>query len=128
MKVQNYQYWADNLFSGACYAACISYMSRKQDKISITRDILDGYSKGYIEDDGYVAKPHLFYNYCQGRNTFKDVKKIPYKVQPFNQIVCWKYRNTTHFVVMCNDKVVFDPAGNSNTVKNGQIDSIREFV
>lgn len=45
-----------------------------------------------------------------------------------NELVYWKYRNTTHFVVMCNDKVVFDPAGNSNTVKNGQIDSIREFI
>lgn len=128
MKVSNYQNWAMNLFSGACYAACISWMSGKQDEIAITRDILDGYSKGYIEDDGYVAKPHLFYNYCQGENAFRDVKKLPYKPQPFHQIVCWKWKDKTHFVVMRNDKVVFDPAGDSNTVKNGQIDSIREFV
>ena len=117
-----------NLFSGACYAACISYMSGKQDEIAITRDILDGYSKGYIEDDGYVAKPHLFYNYCLGEDVIRDVKKLPYKAQPFYQIVCWKWNDKTHFVVMLNDKVVFDPAGNSNTVKNGQIDSIREFI
>lgn len=132
MKIDNYQNWAKELFGGACYAACISWISNwMSDKISaidITRDILAGVEKGYIEDDGFVSEPHLFYNYCLGKKLAKDVRKLPYEPQPFNQIVCWKWKDKTHFVVMRDDKVVFDPAGDSNTVKYGKIDSIREFV
>lgn len=127
-KEDNYQSWAMNLFGGACYAACISWVSGKDSAIDITRDILAGVEKGYIEDNGFVSKPHLFYNYCFGKDAIRDVKKLPYKPQPFYQIVCWKWKDKTHFVVMRDDKVVFDPAGDSNTVKYGKIDSIREFV
>ena len=128
MKIDNYQNWAKGLFGGACYAACISWISGKTNVIDITRDILTGVEKGYIEDDGFVSKPHLFYNYCFGRDLARDVKILPYKSQPFYQIVCWKWKEKTHFVVMRDDKVVFDPAGDSNTVKYGKIDSIREFI
>ena len=116
------------LFSSSCYAACISWMSGKSSVIDIARDILDGVEKGYIKDDGFVSEPHLFYNYCLRKKIAKDVRILPYEPQPFNQIVCWKWKDKTHFVVMRDDKVVFDPAGDSNTVKYGKIDSIREFV
>ena len=117
------------LFSGACYAYCISWMSGKSDIKDLTKDILEGWSKGYIEDDGFVSKPHLFHDYCFGKkDVTKDVKKLPYKSQPFYQIVCWKWKEKTHFVVMRDNKIAFDPAGDSNTVKYGKIDSIREFV
>lgn len=124
----NIQEKMEKLFSGACYAYCISWMSGKSDIKDLTKDFLEGWSRGYIEDDGFVAKPHLFYNYCFGRELARDVKILPYKPQPFYQIVCWKWKDKTHFVVMRDDKVVFDPSGDSNTVKYGKIDSIREFV
>lgn len=128
MKVDNYQVWARDLFSGACYAACISYMSGKDDPIAITRDILNGVEKGYIDDDGYVSKPHLFANMCRGEDLFRDVRKPAYKPEPFHQIVCFEYDGGTHFVVMRDNIVVFDPSGNSKSVKYGIPTTVREFV
>ena len=129
MKVNNYQVWARDLFSGACYAACISYMNGNDDPIAITRNILNGVEKGSIDNDGYVSKPHLFANMCLGKeNFYSDVIKKPYKEEPFNQIVCFEYNGGTHFVVMRSGKVVFDPSGNSNSVKYGKPVSVREFI
>lgn len=56
MKIDNYQNWAKGLFGGACYAACISWLGGRTNAIDITRDILTGVEKGYIEDDGFVSK------------------------------------------------------------------------
>lgn len=129
MKVNNYQVWARDLFSGACYAACISYMNGNDDPIAITRNILNGVEKGYIDNDGYVSKPHLFANMCMGKEHFyTDVIKKPYKPEVFDQIVMFEYGEKTHFVVMRNDKIVFDPWPDSNTVKNGKPVSVREFI
>lgn len=126
--MNNIQKQLQELFGGACYALCISYLSGKNDIEELAKDVLKGWSLGYIEDDGFVRQPHLFYNYCFGEHLARDVEKHPYEPQPFDQIVCWKWGEKTHFVVMRDDKVVFDPSGYSNTVKNGKPDSIRRFI
>lgn len=43
-------------------------------------------------------------------------------------IGCWKWKGT-HFVIMSRDlkRVVFDPMGESNTVKYGRLDTVRWF-
>lgn len=128
MKVNNYQAWAKELFGGACYAACISYMSGKDDAIDITRDILNGVEKGYIRSDGFVSQPHKFYNYCFGKELARDVEKPQYKAEPFDQIVCFEYNGGTHFVVMRDNRVVFDPSGNSKSVKYGIPTTVRKFI
>ena len=130
MKVNNYQVWARDLFSGACYAACISYLQGgKTDPIDITRDILNGVEKGYISQDGYVSAPHLFANMCMGKERFySDVRIKPYKSEIFHQIVCWEWDGKTHFNVMRNGKIVFDSWPNSDTVKNGKPVTVREFI
>lgn len=129
MKVNNYQVWARDLFSGACYAACISYMNGTDDPIAITKDILNGVENGFIEPSGYVSKPHLFANMCMGKEHFyTDVIKKPYKEEPFNQIVCWEWNGKTHFNIMRSGKITFDPWPDSNTVKNGKPVSVREFI
>lgn len=128
MKVDNYQIWARDLFSGACYAACISYMSGKDDPIDITRDILNGVENKFIEPSGYVSQPHKFYNMCVGKDLYRDVRKPDYKPEPFDQIVCWENGKNTHFCIMRNDKIVWDPWPDSNTVKNGKATTVREFI
>lgn len=124
----NIQKQMEELFAHSCYAYCISYISGKRDIKDLTTDVLEGWKRGYISDDGYVSKPHLFYNYCFGKDLAKDVRKPDYKPEPFDRIVCWENGKNTHFVVMCNDKIVFDPWPDSNTVKNGKATTIREFV
>lgn len=129
MKVNNYQGWAKELFGNACYAACISYMSGKDDPIDITRDILNGVENKFIEPSGYVSAPHLFANMCLGKERFySDVIKKPYKEEPFNQIVCWEWGKKTHFVVMRDGKITFNSYVDSNVIKYGHPTTIREFV
>lgn len=129
MKVDNYQVWARDLFSGACYAACISYMSGKDDPIDITRDILNGVENKFIEPSGYVSAPHLFANFCIGKKGFyTDVIQKPYKPTNYEQIVCWEYGHKTHFVIMKDGQIVFDPWPNSETVRLGNPVSVREYV
>jgi len=129
MKVNNYQVWARDLFSGACYAACISYMNGTDDPIAITRDILNGVENKFIDPSGYVSQPHLFANMCLGKEHFySDVRIKPYKEEPFDQIVCWEWNGKTHFVVMRSGKIVFDSWPDSNTVKNGHPVTVREFI
>lgn len=130
MKVNNYQVWARDLFSGACYAACISYLQGgKTDPIDITRDILNGVENEFIEPSGYVSKPHLFANMCIGKEHFySDVRIKPYKEEPFDQIVCWEWGKKTHFVCMRAGKITFDSYVDSNVIKYGHPSTVREFI
>ena len=124
----NIQSKMKELFGNSCYAYCIAYLSGKSDIKDLTKAVLEGWYKGYIDDDGFVSKPHLFYNYCFGKELAKDVVKKPYKPEPFDQIVCFEYNGGTHFVVMRDGKVKFDPSGDSNSVKYGKPVSVREFI
>lgn len=122
------------LFGNSCYAYCISYLSGKRNIKDLTKDVLDGWYKGYIDDGGFVSKPHLFYNLCFGKDLVKDVQHVPYVPTDDEQIVCWEYNGGTHFVVMKgkdssgSGKVVFDPSGDSNSVKYGKIKNARKFL
>lgn len=126
----NIQKTMQELFGNSCYAYCIAYMQCNSSDIKdLTKAVLEGWYKGYIGDDGYVSKPHLFANLCMGKEHFyTDVIKKPYKEEPFDQIVCWEWEEKTHFVVMRNGKVVFNTWPDSNTVKNGKPVSVREFI
>ena len=124
----NIQKQMEELFAHSCYAYCISYMSGKRDIKELTTDVLEGWKRSFIDNDGFVSQPHKFYNYCFGKDLAKDVRKPDYKPGPYDQIVCWENGKNTHFVVMRNDKIVFDPWPDSNTVKYGKPTTIREFV
>lgn len=126
--MENIQKKMQELFGHSCYGYCIAYLSGKTDIKDLTKAVLEGWYKGYIDDNGYVSKPHLFYNYCFGKDLVKDVEKPVYKPEPFNQIVCFEYNGGTHFVVMRDDKVVFDPYGDSNSVKYGKATTVRKFI
>lgn len=124
----NIQKQMQELFGNSCYAYCISYMSGKRDIKDLTADVLEGWKKGYISLSGYVSQPHKFYNFCFGKDLCKDVRKPDYKESETEQIVCWEYGKSTHFVCMQSGKITFDPWPDSNTVKNGKPTTIREFV
>lgn len=126
----NIQKQMTELFGNSCYAYCIAYMQCKSSDIKdLTKAVLEGWSKNYISDDGYVSKPHLFANMCIGKEHFySDVRIKPYKEEPFDQIVCWEWNGKTHFVVMRSGKIVFDSWPDSNTVKYGRPVSIRAFI
>lgn len=126
--MKNIQAQMKELFGNSCYAYCIAYLSGKSDIKDLTKAVLEGWYKGYIDDDGYVSQPHKFYNYCFGKELAKDVEKPSYRSEPFDQIVCFEYNEGTHFVVMRDNRVVFDPSGDSKSVKYGIPTTVRKFI
>lgn len=123
----NIQKSAMELFGNACYAYCIAYMKIKDDDFkTLTKMVVDAYSAGWIDDDGYVSKPHKYYG-------SRDVVKVyidDLSDLPDGQlcIVEWKWNGKSHFVVCSRYKVVFDPWENSDTVKYGKPVSWRKFI
>lgn len=124
----NIQAQMKELFGNSCYAYCIAALFRKTADIKIlTKHVLEGWYNSYIDDDGYVSKPLQFIKLVCGE-TYKDVKHVPYMPKSEEQIVCWEYNGGTHFVIMKDNQVVFDPSGDSNSVKYGKIKNARLFV
>ena len=122
-------------FSGVCYAFClVKKFKPNASDAEIARDVLDGWNVGYLEDDGYVSKPVQFINYIiepEGIEV-RDVEKVDFKKEELTEdtnIVMWEYDGGTHFVVMDKEgDVIFDPSGDSKTVKYGIPVSIRKFI
>lgn len=124
----NIQAQMKELFGNSCYAYCIAALFRKTADIKVlTKYVLEGWYNGYIDDDGYVSKPLQFIKLVCGE-TYKDVKHVPYMPSSEEQIVCWECYGGTHFVIMKNNQVVFDPSGDSNSVKYGKIKNARLFT
>ena len=132
--MENLQEKYKKFFMCACYSFCLVKKFRpKASDAEIARYVLDGLICGYIEKDGYVSQPVHFVNYITDQDElYVDVKKVDYKKDELTEdtnIVMWEYNEITHFVIM-NKKgnVIFDPSGNSNTVKYGIPVSIRKFI
>lgn len=130
--MQNIQKQMETLFKSSCYAYCIAYMYKSKDVYDMTRSVLEGYHRGYIDADGYVSKPHKFASLCVNiPNYFKDVKKVYKDLDTGVKIIEYKLSKdakASHFVVCENGKVIFDPAGDSETVKHGIPVSSRIFI
>lgn len=129
----NLQNQMKQLFGGSCYCYCIAKLFSGSDDIKkLTTYVLSGWVKGYIDDDGFVSKP-LEYIKLVGGEAYRDVEKPSIKSLkdlPTNEdyIVEYVYYNSSHFVIANRDGVVFDPAGNSNSVMYGRVVSYRRFV
>ena len=133
-NMRNIQEEMKTFFSSSCYAYCLAYKFGESFTIfDLTRDILSGYEKGFIESDGYVSKPIEFIKYL-GPATYTDVQKVPImslkQLPDNNETYIVEYKNGifSHFVVVYNGQVIFDPAGDSNTVKYGKPVSWRKYI
>lgn len=134
--MENLQEKYKKFFGGICYAFCMvkKFKPYSASDAEIARTVLDGWDAGFIDDDGYVSKPVQFINYIiepEGIEVI-DVEKVDFKKEELTEdinIVMWEYGEKTHFVCM-NKKgdVIFDPSGNSNTVKCGIPVSIRRYI
>lgn len=126
------------LFGNSCNSYCYAYIAHPSSGIKqLTNCVLKGWNEGNIEDDGYVAKPVQYYNSLMPADNryIKNVVEVAirrldelpdglyiveYKVHPdFKE---------SHFVVATNKGVVFDPAGDSNTVRYGAPVSYRKMI
>ena len=126
------------LFGNSCYGYCCSYVAEVKRDVKpnihiMTTDFLNGWNKGWIDDDGFVAKP-VPYLESMGMK-IKDIKKpaISKLSDLPNGLWIVEFKKTpdskdSHFVVATKKKVIFDPSGNSVTVSVGKPVSYREFI
>lgn len=131
----NIQAQMKELFGNSCNAYCYACLATGSTDIKLlTRCVLEGWYNEYIDDGGYVSKPVLYYNSI-GNDKIKDVVKV--SVRKLSElpkglwIVEYKVRpefKESHFVVASRSGVVFDPAGDSNTVRYGAPVSYRKLI
>jgi hypothetical protein len=88
-------------------------------------------SRKWIDSDCYCSRPDLILRNYTGK-AYSVAKTTATKANAEKAdfvIGYYKWNSYGHFVVMDkNLNVVFDPLENSNTVKNGKLDSLRIFV
>ena len=134
--MENIQAKMKELFGNSCYAYCLAYkFTGEYDIKELTSYLLEGWHKGYIDDNGYVSKPVLYINnvlLLPESAKIKDVKKVDFKKSALTEeinIVMYEYNGGTHFICMNKEgDVIFDPSGNSNSVKYGVPTSIRKYI
>ena len=141
---KNFQAQLEKFWHNACYAMCIAYVNMdsvvRNDLYYIVMDVVAGWNNGYIEDDCYVAKPHLYATMCRGEEKYyMDVEKVPLnKLEDLPDegewIVEWKCpTGGSHFTVetrntIVTDEPLFDPSYLSNSRKNKQAISYRKYI
>ena len=130
--MENIQEKMKELFGGSCYCYCLEYLFGGNRTLKeLTNAVLQDWLSDFVGDDGYVSKPLSVVNRYVGKQ-YKDVKKP--LIDSLDELPegLWivEYRNGTkqHFVVANNNGVVFDPSGDSITVKKGKPFSYRLFV
>ena len=120
----------EEAISSLGYALCL--VKKFRPDAPILEYALGGISQGFIETDGFVAQPVHFVNYITNEDDCISVKRIDYKKDELTEdtnIVMWKYKDDIQFVIMNKDgDVIWDPSGNSDTVKYGEPVSIRRFI
>lgn len=142
--MKNIQAMMKELFGNSCLAYCYAYISCKHKYNSeptpqiLTSEVLHGWYAGYITDTGYVSKPVEYWNGMQSSKfgRIKDIVKVPIKAlselsTEDSWIVEYKKSATdeaSHFVVATRSQVIFDPSGDSNTVRIGAPVSYRKLV
>lgn len=119
------------LFKHSCYAFCLCYVfSNTTNEWKWLEYISKGIQNYYITEDCFVLNPLDFIEMISGTR-YRDVEKPEiYKIEEIKEptIVEWQYNGGSHFVVVEEGSVVFDPSGNSNSVKFGIPVSIRKFI
>lgn len=128
----NLQQKYKDFFGGICYAFCICKKFRPDlSDQAIALLTLQGWNEGFLDDDGYISKPLEFIKLVSGKS-FRDINKVDYSKEELTEdinIVMFEYNDGTHFVCMNKEgDVIFDPSGNSNSVKYGIPTSIRRYI
>lgn len=113
----NIQSFYINAGKWACLSLCYLEMAGIADD-NKTKYLIDAINKKYIEEDFYVAKPIKFLN-MSGLKA-KDIMKKQYVPSEEKQIVEWQYKGLSHFVIMQNDKIIYNSLDDSFVIKNGK--------
>lgn len=125
---------AKQIYDYGCYFMSLLYVSKvPYSELTSLDELLKYYdtfiSKGWMDSDCYVKDPCAILEYLTGKK-YTVVKNAV--LDPSASIIIGRWYNPAtnfhHFVVMySNNKVVWDSLVDSNTVKNGILESYRLF-
>lgn len=130
----NIQSKVSNLVKNGCLAMAYAYRYGGANNVrSVINCLLDGWLEGYIEDDGYVAKPVKYLNMINSRGSrVRDITKIFIDnldmLPDGNWVVEYAEGAKTHFVVANKKGIVFDPSYPSLTCAKGKVFSYRKLL
>ena len=120
-----------NIYDYGCYFLDLLYVSKYKEPM--LEEIIKYYdtftAKEWMDEDCFVKNPCAILNFLTGKEY--SVKKDYVLDTSATHIIGYFYNPNTnlhHFVVMGKDnKVKWDSIENSNTVKNGFVESYRTF-
>lgn len=130
----NIQSKVSNLVKNGCLAMAYAYRYGGANNVrSVINCLLDGWLEGYIEDDGYVAKPVKYLNMINPRGSrVRDITKVFIDnldmLPDGNWVVEYAEGAKTHFVVANKRGIVFDPSYPSLTCAKGKVFSYRKLL
>lgn len=119
---------------GSCLALCLAKIVEPNPLQSqLMMDVILGWRKDYIEDDGYVCKPKEYLNLIDPLHrewSYRIVNIKSLEDIPEGQTVPVLYSKngkTGHFVLANNKGIVWNSLDNSINVKEGKPISFREI-
>lgn len=126
------------LFGGSCYGYCLAWLYGEKSGVKyLTTMFLNGWSKGFIDMDGYVSKPLSYIEMMSGVS-LRDIEKVTINTEndiPITPTIVEMEcpAGGSHFVVchrLIDGKLVldFDPSGISNSWKAQKFISYRRFI
>ena len=132
MNIQNLM---KELFGHSCLGYVYAFIAlnlKTIDAKKLTKAFLSGWFDGYIEDDGFVAKPVGYLNSLGLK--CKDITKV--KISKLSELPDGIYAveylqpngKDSHFVVANKNGVIFDPSEPSLSVKQNKILSYRKII
>lgn len=135
----NIQAQMKELFGNSCLAYCYATLFTKtghmKDVKDLTKDVLNGWYRGFIDDDGYVSKPIQYIKMLDSDSKVVDIANVAIDnledLPNGFQVVEYKKNpkdKASHFVIADHNGVLFDPSGDSQTVKVGKPVSYRRFI
>lgn len=114
------------LRKSGCYFFSIAFLCGVADLNVIEEKFMIAVNDGCVAPDAFIRRPNEVFSLFG----IGVVNTPSYSLTPMGDynIACWSYNNATHFVAVDKQgKILYDPMGESNSVKYGKIDSFRSF-
>lgn len=128
LLAKNIQAIADNGCLAMCYLYCIGLGDSEYNFIGILSEAMD---KGLLESDCFVSDADKFLNAYCGENKVKVIKKDITSLEEITgdfTPVRFDYNGKSHWVVVENGRIVFNPLMYSKCVNFGRPTTARIII
>lgn len=122
---KNIQAIAENGCLAMCYLYCVGIGDSEYNTIGIISEAMD---EGLLDKDCFVSDADKFLNSILGKNIVKVLKKDIKSLDEIRGDYCpvrFDYNGKSHWVVVSNGKIIFNPLLNSKCVNKGKPTSAR---